>query len=78
MNTPFMNTPAETGRPEPVAPATVQGTRRTSFAEYLIKARAARTQDVVVTPAWVREVTGCSRGLSSRLAAALRAEGVTR
>jgi hypothetical protein len=28
----------------------------------------------IVTPAWVREVTGCSRGLSSRLAATLRAE----
>jgi hypothetical protein len=48
--------------------------RRTSFAEYLAVARKARTRDVTVTPAWVREVTGCSRGLSSRLAAALKAE----
>ncbi|MFD4638405.1 hypothetical protein ACFWN2_13895 [Lentzea sp. NPDC058436] len=48
--------------------------QRTSFADYLAVARAARTPDVVVTPAWVREVTECSRGLSSRLAAALRAE----
>lgn len=49
--------------------------RRTSFAEYLAVARQARTPEVYVTPAWVREVTGCSRGLSSRLAATLRAEG---
>jgi hypothetical protein len=48
--------------------------RRTSFADYLTTARAARTPDVIVTAAWVREVTGCSRGLSSRLAATLRAD----
>jgi hypothetical protein len=63
MNAPkFMNTPK-------VAPA-----RRTSFADYLAAARAARTPEVIVTPAWVREVTGCSRGLSSRLASVLRAD----
>jgi hypothetical protein len=59
----FMNT-----KPEP-RPA-VRTTRRTSFDEYLSRARAAWRPDVTVTPAWVREVTGCSRGLSSRLAAA--------
>jgi hypothetical protein len=32
---------------------------------------------VVITPAWVRSVTGCSRGLSSKLAAALNAERPT-
>jgi hypothetical protein len=48
--------------------------RRISFTEYLSAARAARTPDVTVTPAWVRQVTGCSRGLSSRLAAALRGD----
>ncbi|GAA3629304.1 hypothetical protein GCM10022267_14850 [Lentzea roselyniae] len=47
---------------------------RTSFDDYLAVARAARTPDVTVTPAWVREVTECSRGLSSRLATALNAE----
>jgi hypothetical protein len=52
--------------PEPVPP-----TPRTSFADYLALAQAARTPHVKVTPAWVREVTGCSRGLSSRLSAAL-------
>ncbi|TVT53449.1 hypothetical protein FNH05_11850 [Amycolatopsis rhizosphaerae] len=44
---------------------------RKSFADYLAEAHAAWTPDVTVTPAWVRQVTGCSRGLSSRLAAAL-------
>jgi hypothetical protein len=51
-----------------------QSAGRTSFGEYLNRARAARRPDTTVTPAWVREVTGCSRGLSSRLAAALSAE----
>jgi hypothetical protein len=48
--------------------------RRTSFAEYLDRARRACRPDVAVTPSWVRQVTGCSRGLSSRLAATLTAE----
>ncbi|KOV80091.1 hypothetical protein [Nocardia sp. NRRL S-836] len=47
---------------------------RVSFADYLTVAREAWSPDVVVSPAWVREVTGCSRGLSSRLAATLTAE----
>jgi hypothetical protein len=72
MNTGFMNGPAATVQPAPHHPVAV--TRRTSFADYLATARAAWTPDVIVTPAWVREVTGCSRGLSSRLAVALRAE----
>jgi hypothetical protein len=48
--------------------------RRTSFGEYLDRARMAYQPEVTVTPAWAREVTGCSRGLSSRLAATLTAE----
>ncbi len=48
--------------------------RRRLFADYLADARAAWTPEVQVTPAWVRHVTGCSRGLSSRLAAALTTE----
>jgi hypothetical protein len=48
--------------------------QRRSFAEYLAVARAAWTPGVVITPAWVRQVTDCSRGLSSRLAKALAAE----
>jgi hypothetical protein len=47
---------------------------RGTFAGYRDRARRAWSPDVVITPAWVRQVTGCSRGLSSRLAAALRAE----
>lgn len=47
---------------------------RKLFADYLAQARAAWTPGVVVTPAWVRQVTGCSRGLSSRLATTLRAD----
>lgn len=45
--------------------------RRRYFGDYLAEARRAWTPGVVVTPAWMREVTGCSRGLSSRLAATL-------
>lgn len=48
--------------------------RRRMFADYLDAARQAWTSEVVITPTWVRQVTGCSRGLSSRLAAALVAE----
>jgi hypothetical protein len=68
---------------EPPAPlGTSHGAARRSrtnrtrklFGDYLSDARAAWAPDVVVTPAWVRQVTGCSRGLSSRLAASLAAE----
>ncbi|MGO1049304.1 hypothetical protein [Crossiella sp. CA198] len=67
---------AEPGVHEPVRTARrgTPGNGRKSFAEYLTEARAAWTPAAVVTPAWVREVTSCSRGLSSRLAAALVAE----
>lgn len=56
--------------------------RRKLFDDYLTDARRAWSPGVEVTPAWVRRATGCSRGLSSRLAAALveelAGEGVTR
>ncbi|MFZ0118450.1 MAG: hypothetical protein WAL99_03180 [Pseudonocardiaceae bacterium] len=48
--------------------------RRKLLADYLAEARTAWTPGVVVSPAWVRQVTGCSRGLSPKLAAALNAE----
>jgi hypothetical protein len=70
----FMNGPATPEQPTPLKPEPAEPTRRKSFAEYLATARAVRTPDVVVTPAWVRGVTGCSRGLSSRLAVALRTD----
>lgn len=73
----FMNAPPVNGQPQPSAPAPVSvpaGQQRKSFADYMTVARAAYGPGVTVTPAWVREVTGCSRGLSSRLAATLRDE----
>jgi hypothetical protein len=48
--------------------------QRKLFGDYLAEARAAWSPGVSITPTWVREVTGCSRGLSSRLAKALVAE----
>jgi hypothetical protein len=48
--------------------------RRKLLADYLAEARAAWSLGVVVSPAWVRQVTGCSRGLSPKVAAALNAE----
>lgn len=48
--------------------------RRKLLADYLAEARAAWAPGVVVTPAWVRQVTDCSRGLSPKVAAALNAE----
>jgi hypothetical protein len=54
---------------EDAQPVNVGGRR--SFAQYLAVARAAYRPDVTVTPVWVREATGCSRGLSYRLAATL-------
>jgi hypothetical protein len=52
--------------------------RRKLLADYLGEARAAWTPGVVVSPAWVRQVTGCSRGLSPKVAAALNTEHSTR
>jgi hypothetical protein len=55
-------------------PRTLPGVRRKMFDDYLAEARRAWSPGVEITPAWVRRVTDCSRGLSSRLAAALAAE----
>ncbi|WP_424186589.1 hypothetical protein ACOBQX_01865 [Actinokineospora sp. G85] len=68
---------AASGAGGPVVNAEVHevGARsRKLFADYLADARAAWSPGVEVTPAWVREVSGCSRGLSSRLARALADE----
>jgi hypothetical protein len=60
---------------EPVEPPVArEPAQRKLFGDYLVEARAAWSPGCPVTPTWVREVTGCSRGLSSRLAKALRAE----
>ncbi|WP_204846009.1 hypothetical protein [Saccharothrix algeriensis] len=68
-----MDRPAREPVPAPTAKPTSAGAR-TSFAEYLTAAHRAWTPGTVVSPKWVREVTGCSRGLSSRLAATLARE----
>jgi hypothetical protein len=47
---------------------------RKLFGDYLGDARAAWSPGVVVSSAWVREVTGCSRGLAPRVARALASE----
>ncbi|GAA4024874.1 hypothetical protein GCM10022247_56620 [Allokutzneria multivorans] len=52
-----------------------KGTRKV-LADYVAAAREHLSADIPVTPAWVREVTGCSRGLSPKVAAALKAEAV--
>lgn len=60
---------------EPDSPQEVQVPRsRMSFEDYLGRAREAWQPDVTVSPAWIRQVTGCSRGLSSRLATVLNTE----
>ncbi|SMD11173.1 DUF2637 domain-containing protein [Lentzea albidocapillata] len=41
--------------------------------DYVNEAREHLGPDVNITPAWVREVTNCSRGLSPKIAATLRA-----
>lgn len=60
--------PAREPRRQPVARP--PGRRRV-LADYVALARAAWAPGVVVTPAWARRVTGCSRGLSPKVAAAL-------
>lgn len=46
--------------------------------DYLADARAAWAPGIEITPAWIRQATGCSRGLSVALAADLRAETTDR
>jgi hypothetical protein len=58
------------GRPVAERPAV----RRKLFADYLEDARSVWTADVVISSGWVREVTGCSRGLAPRVARALMDE----
>lgn len=58
----------------PAKEAVPRHTGRKLFADYLSEARDAWSPGVEVTPAWVRQVTACSRGLSPRVAAALKDE----
>ena len=66
-------TTSEVDPPTPARPAT-PARRRTSFDDYLARAREAWQPGTSISPAWIRQVTGCSRGLSPRLAAALADE----
>jgi hypothetical protein len=84
---PVNPTPAPGGAPDPVVRERRTPARRTRpggrrgkqaaprklRADYLAEARAAWTPGTEVTPAWVREVTDCSRGMSSAVAADLNA-----
>ncbi|UKD59320.1 hypothetical protein L3Q65_22205 [Amycolatopsis sp. FU40] len=77
----FMNATERASVHEPVVAVHESATQsrhraagRKLFADYLTDARNAWTPEITITPAWARETTGCSRGLSSRLASALTAE----
>jgi hypothetical protein len=48
------------------------GRSRKLLADYVNDARASWSPGVEITPAWARRATGCSAGLSSKVAAALR------
>ncbi|WP_375295905.1 hypothetical protein [Saccharothrix sp.] len=65
--------PAGADAVQPAAPRPRRPGRKL-FADYLDAARAAWNPEVEITPAWVRQATGCSRGLSPRLATALARE----
>ena len=47
---------------------------RKLLADYVNDARASWSPGVEITPAWARRATGCSAGLSPKVAAALRDE----
>jgi hypothetical protein len=64
---------AEAGGPASREPERPAGPRKL-FGDYLGDARAAWSPGVAISSAWVREVTGCSRGLAPRVARALAAE----
>lgn len=71
--------PAPARRPTSRAPRSrrKRPVPRRMFADYLHEARTHLIADVEPTPAWCRQVTGCSAGTSVKLAAALRAEQTT-
>lgn len=71
--TPRQPVPTESTPDKPV-PAKAAARGRTGRAEYLARARAAWRPGTPITPAWVREVTNCSRGLSTPLARQLAEE----
>ncbi|MBV9140044.1 MAG: hypothetical protein JO115_03860 [Pseudonocardiales bacterium] len=63
--------------PPPGSARAAQRVRRKLLADYLTEARTAYTPGTVITPAWVRQVTTCSRGSSTKIATTLAAELTT-
>ncbi|MFI9383883.1 hypothetical protein [Kutzneria sp. NPDC052558] len=68
------NAPQPVHQPKVEEPKRKSPRRRKLFGEYLAEARAAWSPGVEITPAWIRSVTDCARGLSPRLAADLKSE----
>lgn len=73
----------DTGSGAPARPKRTRATRRTGgrakpgrklLADYVTDARASWSPGVEITPAWARRATGCSAGLSGKVARALRDE----
>jgi hypothetical protein len=77
--TPPARTPRPAGEHRRARRTARSGARkgRKLLADYVAEARSAWTPGVVITPAWVRGVTGCSRGLSSKVAAVLNTDPPT-
>jgi hypothetical protein len=66
--------PARTTRPARRRAAAKKPTGRKLLADYVADARTAWVPGVEITPVWARQETGCSRGLSPKVAETLRAE----
>jgi hypothetical protein len=69
-----VNTPETVHQSRADRPKGRRTRRRKLFGDYLAEARAAWSPGTEITPAWVRSVTDCARGLSPRLTAALASE----
>jgi hypothetical protein len=66
---PSLRTPTEAAGSS--TPAAAEPSRRKLLADFVADARAAWRPGIDVTPQWVREVTGCSAGLSRKVIDAL-------
>lgn len=73
-NASAVNAPEPAPQPKAEGAKRKTNRRRKLFSDYLAETRAAWSPDVEITPAWVRSVTDCARGLSPRLAVELKSE----
>ncbi|QUQ67936.1 hypothetical protein [Kutzneria sp. CA-103260] len=73
-NASAVNAPAPVQQQKAERPRRKSNRRRKLFGDYLAEARTAWSPGVEITPAWVRSVTNCARGLSPRLAVELKSE----